>query len=102
MEGRDITTVVFPDAEIQIYLDADPKIRAERRYKELQARGDTTQSYDQVLSELKLRDHNDSTRPYMPLRQAEDAMLIDTSALSIEQALDVLLSAIAQKEAERA
>ncbi len=102
MDGRDITTNVLPHTKHKFYVTASAEVRAERRFNELRARGDTTQAYEQVLSELKLRDHNDSTRPYMPLRQAEDAMLIDTSALSIEQALDVLLSAIAQKEAERA
>lgn len=102
MDGRDITTNVLPHTKHKFYVTASAEVRAERRFNELRARGDTTQTYEQVLSELKLRDHNDSTRHYMPLRQAEDAMLIDTSALSIEQALDVLLRAITQKEAERA
>ena len=102
MDGRDITTNVLPHTKHKFYVSASAEVRAERRYKELLVRGDTTQTYEQVLSELKLRDHNDSTRPYMPLRKADDAMLIDTSELSIEQALDVLLNAIAQKEAERA
>lgn len=102
MDGRDITTNVLPHTKHKFYVSASAEVRAERRYKELLMRGDTTQTYEQVLSELKLRDHNDSTRPYMPLRKADDAMLIDTSELSIEQALDVLLNAIAQKEAERA
>ena len=102
MDGRDITTNVLPHTKHKFYVTASAEVRAERRYKELLMRGDTTQTYEQVLSELKLRDHNDSTRPYMPLRKADDAMLIDTSELSIEQALDVLLNAIAQKEAERA
>ena len=101
MDGRDITTNVLPHTKHKFYVSASAEVRAERRYKELLVRGDTTQTYEQVLSELKLRDHNDSTRPYMPLRKADDAMLIDTSELSIEQALDVLLNAIAQKEAER-
>ena len=102
MDGRDITTNVLPHTKHKFYVTASAEVRAERRYKELQARGDTTQSYDQVLSELKLRDHNDSTRPYMPLCQAEDAMLIDTSELSIEQALNLVLRAIRQKEAVQA
>ena len=102
MDGRDITTNVLPHTKHKFYVTASAEVRAERRFNELSARGDTTQTYEQVLSELKLRDHNDSTRPYMPLRKADDAMLIDTSELSIEQALDVLLNAIAQKEAERA
>ena len=101
MDGRDITTNVLPHTKHKFYVTASAEVRAERRFNELSARGDTTQTYEQVLSELKLRDHNDSTRPYMPLRKADDAMLIDTSELSIEQALDVLLNAIAQKEAER-
>ena len=102
MDGRDITTNVLPHTKHKFYVSASAEVRAERRYNELLMRGDTTQTYEQVLSELKLRDHNDSTRPYMPLRKADDAMLIDTSELSIEQALDVLLNAIAQKEVERA
>ena len=98
MDGRDITTNVLPNTKHKFYITASPEVRAERRFLELRQRGNTTETYEHVLSELKVRDHNDSTRPYMPLRKAEDAMLIDTSDLSIEQALELLLSAIRQKE----
>ena len=102
MDGRDITTNVLPHTKYKFYVTASAEVRAERRYNELCARGDTAQTYDQVLAALKLRDHNDSTRPYMPLRKTEDAILVDTSALTIEQALELVLSAIRQKEAEQA
>lgn len=98
MDGRDITTNVLPHTKHKFYVTASPEVRAQRRLTELRARGDATQTYEQVLSELKLRDHNDSTRAFMPLRKAEDAMLIDTSALTIEEALRVLITAIRQKE----
>ena len=102
MDGRDITTNVLPHTKYKFFVTASAEVRAKRRYDELLARKDRSQTYEQVLAELKLRDHNDSTRPYMPLRQAEDAMRIDTSELSIDQALDLLLSAIRQKGAEQA
>lgn len=102
MDGRDITTNVLPHTKYKFYVTASAEVRAERRFRELQQRGNTTETYERVLSELKVRDHNDSTRAYMPLRIAEDAMLIDTSALSIEDALNLLLDAIRQKEAEQA
>ena len=102
MDGRDITTNVLPHTKYKFFVTASAEVRAKRRYDELVARKDRSQTYEQVLAELKLRDHNDSTRPYMPLRQAEDAMRIDTSELSIDQALDLLLSAIRQKGAEQA
>ena len=102
MDGRDITTNVLPHTKYKFFVTASAEVRAERRYNELLARGDRSQTYEQVLAELKLRDHNDSTRPYMPLRQAEDAMRIDTSELSIDQALERLLLAIRQKGAKQA
>ncbi len=102
MDGRDITTNVLPHTKYKFFVTASAEVRAERRYNELLARGDRSQTYEQVLAELKLRDHNDSTRPYMPLRQAEDAMRIDTSELSIDQALERLLLAIRSKGAKQA
>ena len=101
MDGRDITTNVLPHTKYKFYVTASAEVRAERRFRELQQRGNTTETYERVLSELKVRDHNDSTRPYMPLRLAKDAMLIDTSALSIEDALNLLLDATRQKEVEQ-
>ena len=66
--------------------------------KELRSRGNTQETFEQVLADIKLRDHNDSTRPYMPLRQAEDAIRIDTSRMNIDEALSLLLDAIAQRQ----
>lgn len=100
MDGRDITTNVLPNTKHKFFVTASPEVRARRRFEELRARGDVTQTYEQVLAELKLRDHNDSTRPYMPLRQAEDAIRIDTSELTIDEALERLLAAIRQQEGE--
>lgn len=97
MDGRDITTNVLPHTKHKFFVTASPEIRAERRLKELRARGSTAETYEQVLADIKLRDHNDSTRAYMPLRQTEDAVSIDTTGMTIEEALSLLLDTIAQK-----
>ncbi len=97
MDGRDITTNVLPHTKHKFFVTARPEVRAERRLRELRARGDTQQTFARVLADIKLRDHNDSTRPYMPLQQTEDARLIDTSDMTIEEALSTLLGAIDQK-----
>ena len=99
MDGRDITTNVLPHTKHKFYVTASAEVRAERRLKELRARGDAAETYEHVLDEIRVRDHQDSTRSYMPLRKTDDAMLIDTSALDIEQALDLVLDAIKMKEA---
>jgi len=101
MDGRDITTNVLPETKYKFFVTASPEVRAMRRFNEMHARGDASETYEQVLAALKIRDHNDSTRSYMPLRRAEDAMLIDTSELSIDEALNTLLEAIRQKETEQ-
>ena len=83
MDGRDIGTVVFPDAEIKIYMTADPMVRAERRFKELTAKGDSVtleEVYDNVVS----RDKADMTRAISPLRKADDAVVLDNSYMSVE------------------
>jgi cytidylate kinase len=98
MDGRDITTNVLPHTKHKFFVTASPEVRAERRLKELRARGSMQETYEQVLSDIKLRDHNDSTRHYMPLRQTEDAMRIDTSEMTIEESLNLLLSAIVEKQ----
>ena len=98
MDGRDITTHVLPHTTHKFFVTASPEVRAERRLKELRARGSMQETYDQVLADIKLRDHNDSTRAYMPLRQTEDAMRIDTSEMTIDEALTLLLSAIAEQQ----
>lgn len=93
-EGRDLGTVVFPEAEIKIYLTADPHIRAERRLSEIiEKRPDEakTLSREQMLSEIMKRDERDSTREVAPLRCPEDAFKIDTSHLSIDQVVDQIV-----------
>lgn len=89
MEGRDITTVVFPDAEIPIYLDADPNVRAERRYRELISKGkDVTR--EETLADLLERDRRDRERPVGALTIAERAQIVDTSHLTQEQVIEAL------------
>ncbi|MDR1403125.1 MAG: (d)CMP kinase [Tannerellaceae bacterium] len=82
MDGRDIGTVVFPDAELKIFVTASPEVRARRRVEELIAKG-VDASYQEVLENVKKRDHIDSTREESPLRQAEDALVLDNSHISI-------------------
>ena len=84
MDGRDIGTVVFPDAELKIFFTASPDIRASRRYKELLERGDKV-TYEDVLKNIRERDYIDSHREYSPLHKAEDAFEIDNSELSLEE-----------------
>ena len=83
MDGRDIGTVVLPRANVKIFLTADPEVRAKRRYDELIAKGQKA-DLPQILKEIKQRDHQDMTRPIAPLKQAKDAVLVDTSPLDIE------------------
>jgi len=85
MDGRDIGTVVFPDAELKVFITASDQVRAERRYKELQSKGDTTTTFEEVLANVQERDRIDSTRKESPLRQAEDALLLDNSNLTIDE-----------------
>ena len=84
MEGRDITTYVLPNADVKIYLDADVKERARRRYKENLEKG-INMTYEEVLEKIKIRDHNDSNKEIGSLKIAEDAIVIDTTYLTIEQ-----------------
>lgn len=83
MDGRDIGTVVFPDAELKIFMTADPKVRAERRYKELTAKGDEV-TMEEILENVISRDQADMTRAISPLRRAEDALELDNSYMSVE------------------
>ena len=96
MDGRDIGTVVLPQAEVKIFLTALPEIRAQRRMKELEQRG-TPQPYNQVLSDILQRDWADSHRETAPLRQAEDALLLDTSHLDFDQSREALLHMIKER-----
>ena len=91
MDGRDIGTVVFPDAELKIFVTAKPEIRAQRRLLELSAKGDTTTTFEEVLENVKQRDYMDQNRKESPLRQAEDALVLDNSELTIDQQREILL-----------
>lgn len=84
MDGRDIGTVVFPDAELKIFMTADPKVRAERRYAELIAKGDKV-TMEEILENVVSRDKADMARAISPLRQADDAIVLDNSYMSVEE-----------------
>ena len=100
MDGRDIGTVVLPDAKLKIYLTASAEARAERRMKELLAKGVET-DFDQVLQDILRRDEQDMNREVAPLRQAEDAVRVDTTELDFDQSFELLCSIIRQRmEAE--
>jgi len=96
MDGRDIGTVVLPDAAVKIFLTASPEARAARRWKEYQEKGQQV-SYEQVLEDVRQRDYQDTHREAAPLRQAEDAVLLDTSELDFEQSLAAMAAIIAEK-----
>ena len=96
MDGRDIGTVVLPDAEVKIFLTADAETRAKRRFLELERRG-TPKPYAEVLAELQERDWNDSHRAVAPLKQAADAVLLDTSALDFAQSKALVLRTIRER-----
>ena len=96
MDGRDIGTVVLPDARVKIFLSADVQVRARRRTAELEQRG-TPKPFDQVLEEMKQRDWADSHREAAPLRPAEDAVLVDTTNMDFQQSLDAILQVIRRK-----
>ena len=98
MEGRDIGSVVFPQAEVKIFLDADPAVRAERRLRDLRARGETP-SLAEMVRELEQRDRRDRTRADSPLVQAPDAIHVDTTRLSIEQVEQIILRVVRARTA---
>lgn len=85
MDGRDIGTVVFPDAEMKVYVNASPETRARRRYEELRAKGDTSVTYEEVYKNVCERDYIDSHRAENPLRKADDAIELDNSEMTIEE-----------------
>lgn len=87
MDGRDIGTHVFPDAQVKIFMTADPKIRAERRHKELQSKGDTETTLEEVFENLAHRDYADTTREESPLIRAEDAIILDNTELTESEQL---------------
>ena len=96
MEGRDIGTCVFPNANVKIYLDATPEERANRRYKQNQELG-VTMAYEEVLENIKKRDENDKTKPVGALKQAEDAVYIDSSNMSIYEVVERIIGIIEEK-----
>ncbi|MFI3258805.1 MAG: (d)CMP kinase [Rikenellaceae bacterium] len=85
MDGRDIGTVVFPDAEIKIFMQADPVVRGRRRYLELKAKGDESVTLEQIVESVRRRDRDDETREISPLRRAEDALTLDNSEMGVEE-----------------
>lgn len=98
LEGRDIGTVVFPNADFKFFMTADEKSRAERRLIELVRSGDRNASeLDSVLDDLKVRDHKDSTRNHAPLIKAKDALVIDTTYLTINEVIDKIVNTVNQK-----
>ena len=99
MDGRDIGTVVLPDAELKIFLTADAEDRARRRMLELNERG-TPQSFADVLRDMIERDERDKNRPTAPLRQAEDAILLDTTGNELQDSIDAVLKIVREKFAE--
>ena len=96
MDGRDIGTVVLPGADVKIFLTASPEDRARRRFDELRKRGQEA-DYDTVLRDIILRDEHDTRRSAAPLRQAKDALLVDTTGNSLDESLDVLLETIKER-----
>lgn len=97
MDGRDIGTVVLPDADVKIFLTASPEKRAMRRFLELEEKQPGVQTYDEVLADVIRRDEQDMTREISPLRQAEDAVLVDTSDADLEQSEQMLLDVCKEK-----
>ncbi len=96
MDGRDIGTVVLPKATVKIFLTATPEVRARRRTEELIAKGQQT-TFEQTLKDIKQRDYQDTTRPIAPLKQAKDAVLVDTSEMDIETVLATIKKLLEEK-----
>lgn len=100
MDGRDIGTTVFPDAELKVFVTASAQVRAERRYKELTAKGEAC-NFDEILQNVVERDRIDSTRAVSPLRQADDAVVLDNSNLTIEEQKQWLINLATQRIKEQ-
>jgi cytidylate kinase len=96
LDGRDIGTVVFPDADLKIFMTASPEVRARRRYDEMVAKGESP-SFDEILKNIKERDEIDSTRPESPLKKAPDAVVLDNSNMTRTEQLDWILDKLAEK-----
>ena len=99
MDGRDIGTVVFPDAELKVFITASARVRAQRRYDELQAKG-MPADFDDILKNVEERDYIDSHREESPLRQADDALLLDNSSMTIEEQKQWLLDRFRERTKE--
>ena len=100
IDGRDIGTVVCPDADVKIYVTATPEVRARRRYLEMEGRGEPA-TYERVLADIRRRDERDAGRTASPMRPAADAFLLDTSNLDIEAAFDTAVGVILRKAGQR-
>lgn len=97
MDGRDIGTVVLPQAQVKIFLTASAQCRAKRRYKDYLAAGNTQESYEQILADIQQRDYNDSHRAVAPLKPAEDSVIVDTSDDTLEQSVEKITAVINSK-----
>ena len=95
LDGRDIGTVVFPNAEIKIYLTASPEVRAKRRFLE-----DGTLDYEKILEDIKKRDFNDQNRKHSPLKKAEDAIEVDTDNMNFEEVINKIMEIVAEYESK--
>lgn len=98
LDGRDVGTVICPDAAVKLYVTADVAVRAQRRLDELISRGATDTSAEEVLADMKDRDHRDMNRATAPLKPADDALILDTTYMSIEEAYQQALSAVTAKQ----
>ena len=96
MDGRDIGTVVLPDAQVKVFLTASAEERARRRYRELLEKGEDI-SFEEVLRDVQERDYNDSHRAVAPLKQAEDAVLLDTTGITLEESVRRLIQCIKER-----
>lgn len=96
MDGRDIATVVLPNADVKIFLFASPECRAERRYKELIEKGESV-SFDDVLKDVNQRDYQDSHREIAPLKPSDDSIMADTSELSLQESINLIVNTIKEK-----
>ena len=96
MDGRDIGSVVLPDADVKIFLTASAEVRAQRRTAELQAKGQKA-NFDQILKEIQQRDHQDTHRPIAPLKMCRDSVKVDTSEMDIEQVVDTIRTIVNEK-----
>jgi cytidylate kinase len=99
MDGRDIGTTVFPDAEMKVFVTASAEVRAQRRYDELKARGDNA-DFNEILENVLQRDHIDQTREVSPLKKADDALLLDNSNLTREEQMEWLIETFNKLTAE--